>query len=256
MARLDELDAENEARCRARLLGYLTKLGWTNVEQSVEDLISLSAGFEERFSWLDRFLSPEAKTHLLVSGSAVGSELIVARLHGFGEVHGTEVDPELFSIAETRFSGNPSFNPLFCSGIKLPYPASTFGCVVSGHVIEHSRAPFRYLAEHLRVLKPGGWFFLEFPHRYHPTELHTSTPSVEWLPWPFRDIALRFRALRWRRRDPQRARMADAVRIDLRPVSLWQIRVYLWVLLRKRARIVEVMCPSPGSIRLVIARSA
>ncbi|MEO7920595.1 MAG: class I SAM-dependent methyltransferase [Thermoanaerobaculia bacterium] len=246
---------ENEAGCRERLRNYLTRLGWTNVEHSVDDLLSLSSGFEERFSWIDRFVSPEFKTHILVSGSAVGSELIVARRHGFGEVHGTEVDPELFAIGESRFAGDPSFKPHFCSGVRLPYASGTFGCVVSGHVIEHSRAPFRYLAEHLRVLQPGGWLFLEFPHRYHPVELHTTTKSMEWLPWPLRDLALRVRALRWRGRDAQRARMADAVRVDLRPVSVWQIRAYLRVLLASRARIVEIMFPSPGVVRLMISRS-
>ncbi|MCE7957662.1 MAG: class I SAM-dependent methyltransferase [Acidobacteria bacterium ACB2] len=246
------LDPENEARCRERLREYLTSLGWKDVDQHVASHLSLSEGYEERFSWFDRFVPPDAKDRLLVSGCAVGSEMIVARAHGYREVHGTEVAPHLLAIAETRFAGDPAYRPLFYDGRHLPQPDGFFGAVVSAHVIEHSRAPFRYLAEHVRVLRPGGWLFLEFPHRYHPVELHTSTPSFEWMPWPCRDLTLRLRAARHRREDPGRARSSDAVRIDLRPVSLWQVRLYLRLLLGSRCRVAEVLRPADGIVRLAI----
>lgn len=248
------LDPENEGRCRERLHAYLSSLGWTNVDQHVQDHLSLSAGYEERFAWFDRFVQAGARDRLLVSGCAVGSEMIVARRHGFGEIHGTEVDPHLLGIAETRFAGDASYRPLLYDGRHLPQSDAYFDAVVSAHVIEHSLAPFRYLAEHLRVLRPKGWLFLEFPHRYHPIELHTSTPSVEWMPWPMRELALRVRAARLRRRDPAAARSADAVRIDLRPVSLWQVQLYLRRLLGPLHTPVEVCRPAAGIVRLALQR--
>jgi hypothetical protein len=63
--------------------------------------------------------------------------------------------------------------------------------VTSGHIVEHTADPCLYLAECLRVLKPGGYLALEFPTRYHHTELHTQLPSAEWLPRPVRNGLLR-----------------------------------------------------------------
>ena len=251
---LPALDPANEVRCRERLREYLSSLGWKDVDTHVESLLSLSSGFEERFAFLDSFVPAAAKGRVLVSGCAAGSEMVVARAHGYAEVHGTEVDPHLMAIARTRFRDDISYHPLMCDGVRLPHPDGYFGTVVSGHVIEHSRAPFRYLAEHLRVLGPGGWLYLEFPHRYHPIELHTSTPSVEYLPWPLRDLTLRFRAARLRKTDQARARSAHAVRIDLRPVSVWQVRVYLRLLLGRKARIAALSEVSPGIVRMAVER--
>jgi SAM-dependent methyltransferase len=249
------LDPESEARCRDRLRDYLTVLGWTNVEEHVENHLSLSAGYEDRFAYVDRFVPRQARDRLLVSGCAVGSEMIVARGHGYSEVHGTEVDPQLLGIAAARFERSGDFRPLLVDGVRLPHADGYFGTVVSGHVIEHSRAPFRYLREHLRVLRPGGWLYLEFPHRYHPVELHTNTPSVEWLPWPFRDLALRLRALRSRGKDPAVVRIAEGVRTDLRPVGVWQVRLYLAVLLGRGVRLVGLCEPAPGVARMMIEKA-
>ena len=243
-------------RARARLREYLGSLGWPNLDEQVENHLALSAGFEERFAFLDPFVPPAARDRLLVSGCAAGSEMLVARVHGFAEVVGTEVDPHLLAIAKERLPEAAGFRIDLCEGPALPYPDGSFGTVVSGHVIEHSRAPLRYLAEHLRVLRPGGVLFLEFPHRYHPVELHTQTPSAEALPWPLRDLALRLRAARFRKKDPTAARAADGVRVDLRPVSLWQVRLYLRLLRPRTARVRAVARPAPGIVRLVVELTA
>ena len=64
--------------------------------------------------------------------------------------------------------------------------------VLSGHVIEHTGSPEFYIEEHLRVLANGGYFYMEFPTRFHHTELHTGLPSVEWLPTFLRNALLKW----------------------------------------------------------------
>jgi ubiquinone/menaquinone biosynthesis C-methylase UbiE len=67
-------------------------------------------------------------------------------------------------------------------GKSVPYADDAFDVVVSGHIVEHTADPASYVAEHLRVLRPGGYLCLEFPTRFHTRELHTGLPSIEWLP--------------------------------------------------------------------------
>ena len=81
--------------------------------------------------------------------------------------------------------------PSHYDGRLLPYSDARFDMLLSGHVIEHTSDPKLYLHECMRVLATGGYLSLEFPHRYHHTELHTRLPSLEWLPRSMRDTALR-----------------------------------------------------------------
>jgi hypothetical protein len=77
---------------------------------------------------------------------------------------------------------------------------------------------------------------------------------VEYLPWPLRNLTLRFRSARLRKTDQARARSAHAVRIDLRPVSVWQVRLYLRLLLGRTARIAALSEVSPGIVRMAVER--
>ncbi len=46
---------------------------------------------------------------------------------------------------------------------ELTFSASEFDAVWARHVVEHSPIPFFTLCEFWRVLKPGGWLYLEIP---------------------------------------------------------------------------------------------
>ncbi len=124
--------------------------------------------------------SPASK--VLVSGMSAGSEMLAARKYGCGEIYGTEVDPFFMEFCQRRFEGITGMHPFLYKGDSLPWEDRSFDLVISGHIIEHTSNPFLYLKEHLRVLRDGGFFFIEFPTRFHRKELHTSLPSLEWLP--------------------------------------------------------------------------
>lgn len=195
-----------------------------------------------------------ASWRILISGAGAGSEMLAAWAAGLGEVHGVEVDPELVAVCQLRIAGMEGLHVHLYDGRRLPWADSTFDLVLSGHVIEHTAAPERYLAELLRVLKPAGRLALEFPSRYHQRELHTGLPSFEWLPNRLRNLSIE--ALT----HPRSPLGSDAKRryraildSNLQQVSLRQVRAWLargkgnWAVLRHSR-------PTPGVLRCVIGQ--
>jgi SAM-dependent methyltransferase len=215
-------------------------------------------GFRDRFNYFVPKLPPEAKESLLVSGCAVGTELAVALEYGFKAVVGSEVSAEYVDIANRRFSNTAAARAVLISRNELPFRDGMFSCVASGHIIEHTPSPCFYLKEHLRVLKPNGFMFLEFPDRYHGIELHTGLPSFEWLPVLARNLVLYLLSHPWSGLPGEKKLRYQDIAKTLKPIGTWQIRLYLRMLRWQRqkipARIVHVYAPHPGYIRMLIVR--
>lgn len=164
----------SEDNARKKLYAYLKSLGQWNIDENVAGLMDVAGGYDDRFNYFMPFISDGLKARLLISGCSVGSELIVAKKFGFSKIFGTEVTQEYVAIAKERLKQDTTFQIDYYDGIRLPYSDSYFTMICSGHIIEHTTSPFRYLCEHLRVLSPKGIMFLEFPNRYNFIELHTN----------------------------------------------------------------------------------
>jgi SAM-dependent methyltransferase len=67
---------------------------------------------------------------------------------------------------------------------KLPFPDSSFDCVVFANVYEHVQPEHRLasLAEIRRVLTPQGIMVGQLPNPYFPIESHSRLPFMGWLP--------------------------------------------------------------------------
>ena len=119
--------------------------------------------------------------------------------------------------------------------------------VISGHVIEHTKNPYIYLKEHLRVLEPGGLLFIEFPNRYYHLELHTGLFSFEWLPKTFRNNIYKNLAYKWNR--------YHDVLTTLHPISKRLIDRYC-----KQTNypyeLLDVNKPLPGFVRILILKKS
>lgn len=244
-------DTDREAECSKRLLQLLVGRGQTDPEKNVADLMS-EAIFIDRSNYFMPRLPEAALDRALASGCGVGTECKAARNVGFKQVVGVEVLSDYVTIARDRFQGDKSIDVLHYDGIRLPFADGSFSFAFSAHVIEHTDSPYTYLRELIRALRPGGFLFLEFPDRYHHTELHTQTPSAEWLPLPLRNLVLHYLASSLSCSPPDKRWLFDEVRRELRPVSVWQIG--LWLRLIKAGRVVHSYKPAPGFIRLLIAR--
>lgn len=252
------LDPEIESQVSALLLDHFGPTYGDRVDDYVGSLMAVDH-YSGRFLFLRHAVGPDIfkdQPCLLVSGCGAGGEMIAARQWGFGEIYGVEVDPIWVTACEKRLAQFPGMHAAFYDGDHLPYPDATFDVVASGHVIEHTRDPRLYLAESLRVLKPGGHLSLEYPTRYHTRELHTQLPSLEWLPRPLRDGAYRLLAARV---SPlgrvARQRYYSIYDTRLQQISFPSIRRWL----NRNAlayTFVNLTRAAPGVIRLVIRREA
>jgi ubiquinone/menaquinone biosynthesis C-methylase UbiE len=187
-----DLDANIEAEIRRVLIEYY-KPGY---KERVENYVDTSLATEHlcgRFLYSKSIIGEDffnSRSTILVSGFGMGSEMIMARQFGFGKVYGVEVEQILVDTTKRRLSQFSDMYPSLYDGKTLSYEDGQFNYVASGHVIEHTGDPRIYLHEVMRVLAPGGYLFLEFPHRYYKTELHTQLPSFEWLPKSWRNFTL------------------------------------------------------------------
>ena len=246
---------EAETACLKLLREYAPALTRPeNVEAHIQELLDLDSGIASRFEYCTPRMPAAARKKLLVSGCACGSEMIIARRYGFREIHGTEVVSDLIRICQQRFEGSEGLFPVEYDGTTLPYPDESFSSIASGHIIEHTPDPEAYLQEHLRVLERDGWMFLEFPDRYHRYELHTGVRSVEFLPSPLRDIALRFLASRMSPASRDHRHHYQVIRTTLKPISVRLIKRWISRAPGLRARVMHSYSPAPGYARLLIKR--
>ena len=235
------------------LTRYLQRINQVDVPGNVAQLMSFD-GFAERFDFFCPRIPKSAFRSLLISGCAVGSEHLVALRYGFQEIYGVEITSEYASIAKKRLEHHHSCHVASYDGEKLPYENGQFSMVYSGHVIEHTPVPEEYFRELLRVLEPGGFMFLEFPNRYHWKELHTGTPSVEWLPKTLRALILKTYLKHWFPLPQRKKALYRDILHTLQPISIWQIRRFLAKAGSRDSRIIAIEKPCPGFVRILLRK--
>lgn len=113
-----------------------------------------------RARMLQRRLGRVAGRRILDVGCGRGDML--GWLHRWGaDVHGTEVSPAAARAASTLVgSDRISVGEL----ADAKYPSASFDCITLWHVLEHVRAPDFLLREVARVLRPGGFAYIEVPN--------------------------------------------------------------------------------------------
>lgn len=253
----NNLSVEVEKEVSQALKNYFEiKKFWGDSNELVTNLMSVSnylTRFESLLSVIpDSVFSESSK--ILLSGMAVGSEMIAAKNYGFGEVYGVEVEPFYVEMCKKRFAQMDKIYPSLYDGLNLPYADSTFDVIMSGHIIEHTESPFKYLAESFRVLKTGGYLFLEYPTRYHRTELHTNLPSLEWLPTFLRDFTIKILTSKLSPlAEDVKNRYSTILKTHLKPISYWQIQTWL-IQSNYHPRLIYKSKPSAGIIRCIFQK--
>lgn len=249
------LDEANE-RVREELTRHFEALAYFNPREAADAAMSLD-GMRDRLTYVASRVPPGIFSRdavVLVSGMGVGGEMLAARERGAGFVHGVEVDPLYVELCRLRLKGLEGLFPRLYDGERLPYEPAFFDLVLSGHIIEHTKDPRAYLSELLRVLRPGGWLFLEFPNRFHVRELHTGLFSVEWLPRPLRNGALRLAASRFSPLSPSaRQKCRTIVATGLKQISIGRVKRWLAEEPREAA-LLDLFRPAPGIVRCLVRR--
>ncbi len=145
---------------------------WTN---KIANSKSLVADFNKRIG------NPASKK-ILDAGCGNGGISIAFALAG-AEVHGVEIEAELYEISK-KHAESYGVSPRFYlyDGLRLPFEDNSFDFAVSSSVLEHTDDPVLYLKEVLRVVKPGGYFYLGFPNRLAIRETHTRLFLLTYIP--------------------------------------------------------------------------
>lgn len=105
--------------------------------------------------------------------------------YGLSQITGIDVLPEYIEAA-TQFAAIRKVSANFVQGVGelLPFGDDSFDAILSFDVLEHVQDIRKTMSECLRVLKPGGTFFLVFPGYFQPLEHHlggaTKTPCLQW----------------------------------------------------------------------------
>ena len=74
------------------------------------------------------------------------------------------------------------FSFVIASALELPFPDETFDTVIMSDFFEHVSAPAQAVKEAMRVLKPEGMLFINFPPYYHPYGAHlTDAINIPWV---------------------------------------------------------------------------
>lgn len=251
-----DLDPGIEGEVRAMLIEHYSPSYKERVNAHV-DTIMATEHYAERFLYLRSVTGADvfnSRSTIFISGFGTGSEMIMAKQFGFGKVYGVEIEQILVEVAKKRLSRFPEMHPSMYDGDILPYDDQQFDVVLSGHVIEHTNHPELYIREHLRVLVPGGYLFLEFPHRYYKRELHTDLVSFEWLPRSLRNSVLLFLSdNRSLLNEDAKHRYRSIVETNLQQISMGGVMR----MVKKTgypASLVSRVRAAPGIIRCVIQR--
>lgn len=241
-----------ENNCKNLLRDYLKDQSEDYISKQIIFLFEINGGFLDRFNFFNKYLDQNTKDNLLVSGSAVGSELIQAINFGFKNIIGTEVDDIYIKISNQRLSEYKNIKTIFYDGKNLPFKDNEFTAIMSSHIIEHTGNPSLYLMEHFRCLSSGGLMYIEFPDRNNFIELHTNTISFERFPLKLRNFFLTIMSKNLFIKKSQRMKYS-LVKETLLPISVKDIKK--WLSLNRIAyKIIGKQVPARGVIRLIVKK--
>ena len=96
------------------------------------------------------------------------------------QVWTTEIDGDKLKFAQDKLAGNKYFNSIRVENEALPYDDYFFDIVFIFDVIEHVKNPAKMMQEASRVLKSGGYLYVEFTPYYSITGHHL----YDFAKWP------------------------------------------------------------------------
>lgn len=127
---------------------------------------------------LDSMISLKGKKVLDIGcGYGALSSLILSK---GAKVWGTEVNEFKLKVANKKLGKNKNFTSILVKDEKLPFKDEYFDCVFIFDVIEHVNHPKKTINECARVLKPGGYLYVEFTPYYSISGHHL----YDFAKWP------------------------------------------------------------------------
>ena len=146
--------------------------------------------------YLDRYTTDDmfaGKDVLDMGCAAAGKSLYYVSL---GAKHVTGVDivehyrAEAEGMAE-KLGFSDRFTFVIGSAYEMPFDDRSFDTVIMNDFMEHVDNPSAAIKEAMRLVRPGGRIFINFPPYYHPTGAHLSDAiNIPWVQLFYSDSAL------------------------------------------------------------------
>ncbi|MCK4236488.1 MAG: class I SAM-dependent methyltransferase [Candidatus Krumholzibacteria bacterium] len=110
-------------------------------------------------------VQPEGKRVLEVGAGSGRDGILLAHRGAFV----VSLDYSLSSLSVVSSQIDEKDSLVLCCGdaFALPFEDKTFDIVFHQGLLEHFRNPDDMIAEHARVLRPGGYLLVDVPQRYH-----------------------------------------------------------------------------------------
>lgn len=159
------------------------------MEQRIKSYLRQEDLYREKVRFILSLLPGRPMIGLDIGSSAGG--LSVALAQAGVDMHGIEPSSAGVQVSKMRAQRLGIENTTFVEGVgeKLPFPNEMFDLIVSLAVIEHVQDVNKVLEEAFRVLKPGGWLYVEVPNNLFPFEGHY---KMAWLPMMPKPLAKRY----------------------------------------------------------------
>lgn len=184
---------------REKMIAYYTK--YYRDDCSLPDWQKrVEARLEEEKLDSERMKDLQALLHLsfynqkqcIVGAGTAGLALVLKRTYHC-DVYGVEPSEEEFSIIEERCR-EEGINPEHFKkerGEKMSFPDNEFDVVHCITVLEHVQSIEQCIHEMLRVVKPGGYIYIDTPNYAFPYEAHYKIVFPTFLPKFFGYVYLR-----------------------------------------------------------------
>ena len=159
------------------------------MEQRVKSYLRQEDLYREKVRFIFSLMPDHPKLGLDIGSSAGGLSVALAR--SGVDMYGIEPSSPGVRVSQMRAQRLGIENTTFAEGVgeKLPFSNEMFDLIVSLAVIEHVQDVNKVLAEAFRVLKPGGWLYVEVPNNLFPFESHY---KMAWLPMMPKLLAKRY----------------------------------------------------------------
>ena len=132
---------------------------------------------------------------VLDMGCGAGGKSVYYLSLGAARVVGADIvesyQSESVAFAKSKGYGPDRFTFILGDAGHLDIPDGTFDTVILNDFFEHASDPERVLAEAIRMLKPGGAVYVNFPPYWHPFGAHLSDAiNMPWVHVFFGDQTL------------------------------------------------------------------
>jgi ubiquinone/menaquinone biosynthesis C-methylase UbiE len=184
---MNALPGDNEFRAVLRdwfadFHSHVRPMSEADFDRRVDSYIRQEDLYREKVDFLMQMLADRGARpqEVLDIGSSAGGLSVALALAG-KNVMGVEPSAGGVTASQMRARRRGVSTASFQVGVgeALPYADNRFDLVVSLAVFEHVQDPAQVARETFRVLKPGGYAFIEVPNYIFPFEPHY---KIAWLP--------------------------------------------------------------------------